>query len=226
MNGIASGLRALALCGAVLASLRAATTTTWEMNSYQDFLKGRFTGISLDRDGRLHLAPKLETVFSSGQPAIWSMVQAPDGSIYAGTGHRGRVYRVDPKGANTLVWTADEPEVFAVAVDSSGVLYAASSPDGKVYRIENGKATEFFAPKTKYIWALAFASDGSLFVATGDPGNVYRVDKSGQVRTLLRKRSVARHRSGVRFEGQSAGRHRTERHPVPHQRQGQSVRSV
>jgi len=161
-------------------ALHAATTTTWEMNTYQDFLKGRFRGVSLDRDGRLTLAPKLDTVFSSGQPAIWSMVQAPDGSLYAGTGHRGRVYRIDASGASTLVWTADEPEVFAVALDAKGVLYAATSPDGKVYRIEKGKATEFFAPKTKYIWSLAFAGDGSLLVGTGAPANVYRVDKSGK----------------------------------------------
>ncbi len=170
----------VALFVLAIASLQAATTATWEMNSYQDFLKGRFTGVSLDRDGRLTLAPKLETVFSSGQPVIWSVVQAPDGSLYAGTGHRGRVYRITSSGANNLVWTADEPEVFAVAVDSSGVVYAATSPDGKVYRIEKGKATEFFAPKSKYIWALAFAKDGSLFVGTGAPGNVYRVDKSGK----------------------------------------------
>src|SRR5690348_11382780 len=161
-------------------ALHAATTTTWEMNTYQDFLKGRFRGVSLDRDGRLTLAPKLDTVFSSGQPAIWSMVQTPDGSLYAGTGHRGRVYRIDASGASTLVWTADEPEVFAVALDARGVLYAATSPDGKVYRIEKGKATEFFAPKTKYIWSLAFAGDGSLLVGTGAPANVYRVDKSGK----------------------------------------------
>jgi sugar lactone lactonase YvrE len=173
-------LRAIASCGIAIAALSAATTTSWEMNSYQDFLKGRFTGVSLDRDGRLRVAPKLETVFSSGQPAIWSVAQAPDGSIYAGTGHRGRVYQISASGGNTLVWTADEPEVFAVAVDSNGVVYAGSSPDGKVVRIEKGKASEFFAPKAKYIWSLAFASDGSLLVGTGDPGNVYRVDKSGK----------------------------------------------
>ncbi len=126
------------------------------MNTYQDFLKGRFTGVSLDQNGKLTLAPKLETVFSSGQPVIWSVAPAPDGSYYAGTGHRGRVYRVTSSGAGTLVWTADEPEVFAVAVDSAGVVYAATSPDGKVYRIDKGKATELFAPKTKYIWSLAF----------------------------------------------------------------------
>ena len=160
--------------------LPAATTTTWEMNTYQDFIKGRFSGVSLDRDGRLTLAPKLETVFSSGQPAVWTAVQAADGSIYLGTGHRGRVYKIDPSGANALVWTSDQPEVFAIALDSSGTLYAASSPDGKVYRIENGKAAEFFAPKAKYIWSLAFSRNGDLLVGTGEPGNVYRVDKSGK----------------------------------------------
>jgi len=159
--------------------LAAATTTTWEMNTYQDFVRGRFSGISLERDGRLTLSPKLETVFSSGQPEIWSVAKGPDGSLYLGTGHRGRVYRVSASGADSLLWTSDQPEVFAVAVDSGGVVYAASSPDGKVYRIDKGQAKEFFAPKAKYIWSLAFSRDGSLFVGTGEPGNVYRVDKSG-----------------------------------------------
>jgi hypothetical protein len=164
-------------------SLAAATTATWEMNTYQDFLKGRFEGLSLDHDGRLTVAPKLETVFSSGQPTIWSIARAPDGSIYAGTGHRGRVYQVAASGSSNLVWTSDQPEIFAVAVDSAGVLYAATSPDGKVYRIENGKATEFFAPQAKYIWALAFAKDGTLLVGAGNPGNIYRVDKTGKAET-------------------------------------------
>jgi hypothetical protein len=173
-----TALPACLLC--CLANAWAATSTTWEMNTYQDFLKGRFTGVSLDQNGKLSLAPKLETVFSSGQPVIWSVASAPDGVFYAGTGHRGRVYRISAGGAGTLLWTADEPEVFAVAVDSAGVVYAASSPDGKVYRIDKGKATELFAPKAKYIWSLAFAQDGSLFVGTGNPGNVYRVDRSGK----------------------------------------------
>jgi WD40 repeat protein len=176
-------LRSIAMAAAISTTLGAATTATWEMNTYQDFLKGRFQGISLDRDGRLTLAPKLETVFSSGQPAIWSIARAPDGSIYAGTGHRGRVYQITASGANNLIWTSDQPEVFAVAVDPDGVVYAASSPDGKVYRIEKGKATEFFDPHAKYIWALAFAKDGSLFVGAGNPGNIYRVDKAGKAET-------------------------------------------
>ena len=149
------------------------------MNGYQDFLRGRLNGLSLTRDGRLELGPKIETLFSSDQPDIWSVAQSPDGSLYLGTGHRGRLYKVDRSGKATLVWTADQSEIFAVAVDSKGVAYAGTSPDGKVYRVENGKATEYFAPAARYIWALKFSADGALFVATGDQGKIFRVTSAG-----------------------------------------------
>ena len=58
-------------------------TATWEMNNYADFVQGRFAGISLNRDGRLRLAPKLDTLFSSDQPVIWSVAQSKDGTLYA-----------------------------------------------------------------------------------------------------------------------------------------------
>ncbi|MGA3188082.1 MAG: hypothetical protein ABSF22_13320 [Bryobacteraceae bacterium] len=157
----------------------AATTATWEMTGYQDFLRGRLNGLSLTRDGRLMLGSKLDTLFDSGQPEIWSIAQAPDGSLYMGTGHRGRLYKLDAAGKSSLVWTADQSEIFAVAVDAKGVVYAGTSPDGKVYRIENGKATEYFSPGARYIWALKTAADGSLFVGTGDQGQIFRVTSAG-----------------------------------------------
>src|SRR5258708_8867366 len=163
-----------ALLAVVFASVSiAATTTTWEMNGYQDFLRGRLNGLSLTRDGRLMPGPKLEPVFSSDQPEIWSVAQGTDGSLYLGTGRRGRVYKLDASGKSTLLWSADQPEVFAVAVDSKGVVYPGTSPDGKVYRIENGKAVEYFAPGARYIWALKLAPDGALFVATVTQGKIF-----------------------------------------------------
>ena len=162
-------------CGAF-----ASSTSTWEMTSFSDFVKGKFDGVSLGRDGRLSLAPKLDTLFTSEQPVIWSVATAPDGGLYAATGHRGRVFRIEQNGTSKLVWTADRPEVFAIAVDKAGVLFAASSPDGKIYRIENGKATEYFDPKTKYIWSLAISADGTLYAGTGDEGRVFRITGAGK----------------------------------------------
>jgi sugar lactone lactonase YvrE len=174
-----------ALCAAVLALVMAAplgagSSAAWESNTYADFIKGKFTGLSLTRDGRLTLAPKMDALFASGEAGVWCLAAAPDGSLYAGTGHRGRVYRIAADGKSSLVWNAPQPEVFAIAVDAKGRVYAATSPDGRVYRIEGGKASEWFNPKAKYIWAIALAKDGSVFVATGDQGKIYRVNEAGQ----------------------------------------------
>jgi hypothetical protein len=158
----------------------AATTQTWEMTSYQDFLRGRMSGLSLTRDGKLILGPKIDTIFTSDQPEIWSVARAADGSFYLGTGNGGRLYRIDAAGKSSLIWTASQPEIFAITMDAKGVLYAGTSPDGKIYRIEAGKASEYFDPHARYIWALKFAPDGSLYAATGDQGKIYRITATGQ----------------------------------------------
>ncbi len=168
----------LAVCCAALGF--GATTQTWEMSGYQDFQRGRISGLSLTHDGRLVLGPKLDTLFTSDQAEIWSIARGPDGALYLGTGNRGRLYKVDSSGRGTLLWTADQPEIFAVAVDPKGVIYAATSPAGKVYRIEDGKATEYFAPEARYIWALTIAANGDLYAATGDQGRIYRITGAGK----------------------------------------------
>jgi sugar lactone lactonase YvrE len=169
-----------ALCAAFAPAAFSSGTTTWELNSYADFIRGRFNGLSLSREGRLSLAPKVDTLFTSDQPVIWALAQAPDGAIYAATGHRGRLYKIEGPAKSTLVWTATEPEIFALAIDRSGAVFAATSPSGKVYRIEKGQATEYFAPKARYIWSLAVGPDGALYVGTGEQGKVFRVTGAGQ----------------------------------------------
>jgi hypothetical protein len=157
------------------AILNASSPATWEMSSFTEFVRGRFENVALSRGGQLSLAQRFETVFSSTEPFLWSIAATPAGEIYAGTGNRGQLYRIDATGKGSLVWTAPEPEIFAIAADSKGVIYAGTSPNGKVYRIENGKGTVYFDPKSAYIWALAMAPDGALYVGTGNQGIIYRV---------------------------------------------------
>ncbi len=167
-----------ASCAAALCF--AGSSSVWESNTYSDFLKGRFLGVSLTRDGRLTLAPRLETAAETGEAGVWSLTTAPDGSVFFSTGHRGRVYQCKPGQKPVLLWSAPQPEVFALALGANGVLYAGSSPDGKIWKIENGKAAEFFDPGEKYIWALAAAPDGSIFAGTGQKGRVWRISPSGR----------------------------------------------
>ncbi len=161
------------------AAAYASSVTAWEMNSYADFIRGKFEGISLSRDGRVTLGPKMDPVFTSDQPVVWAVAEAADGTLYAATGNRGRVYKIDRAGKSSLYWTAPEPEVFAIAAGRDGALFAGTSPDGKIYRIQNGAASDYFDPHARYIWSLAMASDGALYAGTGDRGKVFRVDPAG-----------------------------------------------
>src|SRR5207248_3102050 len=108
------------------------------MSTYKDFVSGSFTNVSLSREGRLLIGPEIKTVFASEQPLVWSVARGRDGAVYLGSGHKGRIYRVDNNGKNALFWTAVEPEVFALAIGSEGEVYAGTAPDGKIYKISPG----------------------------------------------------------------------------------------
>jgi hypothetical protein len=160
--------------------LLAVTPQFWETRTHDDFRKGKLTNLSLTSDDELVLAPRFDMIFNSEQTLAWSAVADSKGNVYLGTGHDGKIFKVDPAGKGALLVDLTELDVLALTVDSKDVLYAGTSPDGKVYKIENGTATEFFNPKTKYIWSLAFDRQGRLLVGTGDKGVIYRVTADGQ----------------------------------------------
>ena len=171
----------LALLFAVLPLLQAGGPSAWESNSWADFLKGRFTGMALTRDGRLTLAPKLEAVAATGEASVWNVVRATDGALWFTTGHRGRLFRVAAQAKAQQVWTAHEPELFALTPAPKGAVFVAGSPGGQIWRVDAaGKAEEWFNTKSKYIWTLVTAADGTLFAGGGDDGRIWRVSAKGQ----------------------------------------------
>ena len=155
-------------------------TTFWRMETYAKFARGTFTGISLSRNGKLSLSPRLEEVFSTGQPLVWAVVEDRAGNLYLGTGHAGKVFKLDAEMNAQEFFDAPEPDVFALAVDSDNNLYVGTSPDGKIYKVApDGASQEFFNPQANYIWSLVVTPKGTLYVGTGDRGRIYRVSPDG-----------------------------------------------
>jgi outer membrane protein assembly factor BamB len=152
----------------------------WRINTRAEVEKGDAVGVSIADNGAITLAPALAEVFDTKQAYIWSAVADNSGNVYLGTGHEGRVFKVDAAGKGSLLYKTSELDVMALAVDAGGNVYAGTSPDGKVYRITpGGEAKVFFEPKTKYIWSLAFDAQGRLLVGTGDKGIIFRVNADG-----------------------------------------------
>ena len=180
MRKILLFLFSLCLASQLIFTTSASGPVFWRVNTRAEIEKGDANGVSIADNGTITLAPALNEVFDTKQAYVWSAVSDKSGNVYLGTGHEGRVFKVDAAGKGSLLYKTSELDVMALAVDSSGNVYAGTSPDGKVYRITaSGEAKVFFEPKAKYIWSLAFDSQGRLLVGTGDKGIIYRVNPDG-----------------------------------------------
>lgn len=170
----------------LMLSASASGPVFWRVNTRAEVEKGDAQGVSIADNGTVTLAPALAEVFDTKQAYIWSTAADGGGNIYLGTGHEGRVFKVDASGKGSLLYQTSELDVMALAVDKAGNVYAGTSPDGKIYRITpSGEAKVFFEPKAKYIWSLAFDPQGRLLVGTGDKGIIYRVNADGTGAALV-----------------------------------------
>src|SRR6266478_2600651 len=95
----------------------------WETRTYDDFRKGKLSNLSLTSDDELVLAPRFDTVFNTEQTLVWSAVADSKGNIYLGTGHDGKIFKVDAAGKGDLVADLTELDVLALAVDNKDVLF-------------------------------------------------------------------------------------------------------
>jgi len=168
-------------------SLGAVVPQKWELRTREDFLRGKFDGVSVSYEGTLSLAPKEERIAAPQEEFYMSVLPAADGAVFLGTGHGGKVYRIGKDGKAELWFQAAEMDVTGLVQDRKGVLYAATSPNGRIYKItDKGKGEPFFDPAEKYVWDLLFMDSGELWAAVGESGGIYRVSPLGEGRMFFK----------------------------------------
>ncbi|NOT28737.1 MAG: hypothetical protein HOP16_21855 [Acidobacteria bacterium] len=172
-------LGALVACAVTV--VQAALPTFWQVSSEADFLQGEVENLAIDSYGRLTLGPAVTTLYESTAPFLWTLVSAPDGSVFVGSGNEGQVYRVDASGRGSVFFDTEELEVHAIALAPGGGIYVATSPDGKIYKVTAaGAGTVFFDPPDRYVWSLAVDPAGNVYAGTGDKGTIYKITPNGQ----------------------------------------------
>jgi sugar lactone lactonase YvrE len=182
---IAAGLLALAAATSAIAAETVVHTDTAER-----LFRGSLDGIAVSSDGRLTLAPVVRGLAPEGTfpgaARTWSMAATPEGSLYAGTGPAGKIYRIRPGLAPELLAELDEPMVTALAVLEDGTVLAGGSPGGRIYRIDPDGSADLWAElEERYIWDLAVSESGQVFAATGDNGKLFEIDRRGTAEQLF-----------------------------------------
>ena len=180
-----TALTAIVILASFITAL-AAGPVFWEVSKQEDIVKGDAQGVSIAENGAITLAPSFALVYDTKEAYIWSSASDGAGNIYLGTGHEGRIFKVEPSGQGRMLYDAGELDVTALVTDPQGNLYAGTSPDGKVYKITpDGRESVLFDPPDKYIWSLAFdAASSTLYAGTGDKGVIYRIDQAGKSSVL------------------------------------------
>jgi sugar lactone lactonase YvrE len=169
-----------AFVAAAAALAFAALPTFWQVSTEAEFLRGEVENLSIDSYGRLTLGPTSTPLYESNAPFLWTVVAAPDGAVYAGSGNEGQVYRIDASGKGGLFFDTEELEVHAIAPAPGGGIFVATSPNGRIYKVDpSGKGAVFFDPADRYIWSLAVDRAGNVFAATGDKGIIYKITPAG-----------------------------------------------
>jgi len=162
-------------------ALQGVTPQKWEMRSKDDFLKGKFDGISVSYEGILSLSPKEEKLEGPAEEFYLSLLITPEDIIYLGTGHGGKIYRISKGDAPELYFQVPEMDIYCLAQDKKGNLYAGTSPNGKIWKItDKAKGEPFFDPREKYIWDLMFSDKGTLLAAVGESGGIYEINQKGE----------------------------------------------
>jgi hypothetical protein len=130
-------------------------------------------------------ARRREGNFYFGNGTLYSVAVGPKGDTYFADANGNHVFRLDPNGGETPVYT-HSTYVRSVRFDPRGNLYFSEATggggDGTIYRLENGHATSFFAVRLADVegyWAGTFAFDreGNLWLSSGNavPSHIFKV---------------------------------------------------
>jgi hypothetical protein len=183
-------LIALLICTLTMPAL-AVNTSHWVHTSEADFKAGKFENTVATNLGDVKLSRALKTLLEQDPhvSSVYCMVEAPDKTIYAGTGPDGIILQIKDDKVSTFANLEGSATVFSLLIDKEGHLLAGTGGDkGRILRFEKaGEAPKelFSAKEVQYIWAMRQMSDGAIVAATGPNGQLFEISPDGKSRLLF-----------------------------------------
>ncbi|HEX4959623.1 MAG TPA: hypothetical protein VF173_02205 [Thermoanaerobaculia bacterium] len=137
--------------------------------------------LKIDRKGTV------TELFTAPEPEVFALLVDADGTVYAGTSPRGKVYRIRPgKGSKAeAFFDPQETYVWALARGADGSLLVGTGTQGKLFRVDaKGKGEVLYDSDDTHIRSLAVLPGGDVLAGTAGNGLILRIGKDGKARTL------------------------------------------
>src|SRR5438477_2689382 len=164
--------------------LFAAGASHWTHTTEADFKKGKFNNVVATNLGDVKLSRAVKTLLEQDPKisAVYALVEAADGTIYAGTGPQGIVLALKGEKVSTIA-TLEDANIYSLLIDADGkLLIGTGGEKGRILRIEKEgeKPTALFsADGVQYIWKIIQTPDGMIYAATGPNGQLFEIKPDG-----------------------------------------------
>jgi hypothetical protein len=162
--------------------VEAARVKMWHHHRPADQERARRKGVVQGDSGAIRLSRRLTSLARPDCTHVWCVVEDRAGTLYAGTGEEGKLFKVTPGGKVSLAYTAESSQVLCLATDSKGeTVYAGTGPTARVVRLDSHGARVLCELPESYVWALAHdPHGGALYAATGPNGRIYKITAAGK----------------------------------------------
>ncbi|MBW8879182.1 MAG: hypothetical protein JF614_29930 [Acidobacteria bacterium] len=140
--------------------------------------------LKIDRKGTV------TELFAAAEPEVFAVLVDPDGTVYAGTSPRGKVYRIRPgRPGNSAkaepFFDPQETYIWALARGADGSLLVGTGTQGKLFKVDaKGKGQVFYDSDDTHIRSLAVLPGGDVVAGTAGLGLILRIGRDGKARTL------------------------------------------
>ncbi|MBX3159371.1 MAG: hypothetical protein KF773_25600 [Deltaproteobacteria bacterium] len=176
-SSIRASLLAAAGLGLVAAPAGAVITSTWTVETYQQFDAGDASSAFIMSAGEVRPGWDTKRTPLEGD-AVWSSLRLTDGTVLLGSDAGGSIFRVGGDTSRKVASVPGAIAIVALAQASDGSVWAGAMPGNKVWKIDlaSGKATPGPELKeTETVWSLA-ASGTTVYAGTGPSGKVFAIN--------------------------------------------------
>lgn len=175
------------LCGTAVA-----VESKWVKHDQpKPFTAGKLENVVVTSRGEVELARALKKIeeLREKTDVVNALAMAGDGRVYAATGPRGVILRIEGDKVTEFCTLPEGGTIFSLLFTREGHLLAGTGggKQAKIYFIDGtGKASVFFEPpEARYVWAMARGEQGEIYAATGIEGQLFVIDPDGKKGKVL-----------------------------------------
>lgn len=133
---------------------------------------------------RIDAKGKATELFAAPEPEVFAVWADPDGTVFAGTSPRGKVYRI-ANGKSDVFFDPGETYIWALARAKDGGLLVATGTQGKLFKVNaSGRGEVLYDSEDTHLRSMEVLPDGDVLLGTAGEGLILRLGKDGNARTL------------------------------------------